>query len=339
MTLATADIALRAASVALLLLLAASFIRDFRASVAGRLAVAFALGSAAHAATSAIGAALPISGWHAPLIALSTGNVVVFWLFTRALFDDAFVLRLWYALIWLAVAGFSFVNCLWIARAGSVRLAIVAVNLLALGFIVLAVGQMILSWSADLVESRRRLRIFIVSAAALYGGMNAILQIAGTGSGEAPVANTVNAAVLLLIVATISIAMMQVTARDLFPAASDISVAANPPASLWRRLLDQSRRQFWRKVPRRTWLAARCLLCQGHDRAVCDHHSVAATRHRALRRHAELATRCRWRLTARQRRGRGNRQRQPGEQGLIGDRRRHPAVRLGPFPFCISDRI
>jgi len=231
MTLATADIALRAASVALLLLLAASFIRDFRASVVGRLAVAFALGSAAHAATSAIGAASPISGWHAPLIALSTGNVVVFWLFTRALFNDAFVLRWWHASIWLAVAGFSFVNCLWIARAGSVRLAIVAVNLLALGFIVLAVGQMIVSWSADLVESRRRLRIFIVSAAALYGGMNAILQIVGTGSGEAPVANAVNAAVLLLIVATISSAMMQVTAQELFPAASDISLSAKPPAS------------------------------------------------------------------------------------------------------------
>ena len=181
MTLATTDIALRAATIALLLLLAASFIRDFGNSLAGRLATAFALGSAAHAATSAIGAASPISAWHAPLIALSTGNVVVFWLFTRALFDDAFVLRWRHALVWLAVAAFSFVNCLWIAPSGNARLAIVAVNLLALGFIMLAVGQMIASWSADLVESRRRLRVFIVTAAALYGGMNAVLQIAEIG--------------------------------------------------------------------------------------------------------------------------------------------------------------
>jgi AraC-like DNA-binding protein len=217
MTLATADIALRAATIALLLLLAASFIRDFGNSLAGRLATAFALGSAAHAATSAVGAASPISAWHAPLIALSTGNVVVFWLFTRALFDDAFVLRWGHALVWLAVAAFSFVNCLGIAPSGNARLAIVAVNLLALGFIMLAVGQMIASWSADLVESRRRLRVFIVTAAALYGGMNAILQIAKSGSGEAALANTLNAAVLLLVVAAISVAMTQVTARDLFP--------------------------------------------------------------------------------------------------------------------------
>src|SRR5262249_8173598 len=155
MTLASIDIALRAATIALLLLLAASFVRDFRKSQAGRLAIALALGSAAHAATSGIGVMPPISVWHAPLIALSTGNVVVLWLFTRALFDDGFVLRWPHALMWLAVASFSLANCLWIAPAGSAHLAIVAVNLLALGFIVLAIRRMVVSWSADLVESRR----------------------------------------------------------------------------------------------------------------------------------------------------------------------------------------
>ena len=112
MPLAVLDIALRAGTVALLLVLAASLFRDFRDVVAGRLAVALALGSAAHAVTSAIGPPSPVSIWHAPLIALSTGNVVVFWLFTRALFDDAFTPRWWHALVWAAVAAFSFVNCM-----------------------------------------------------------------------------------------------------------------------------------------------------------------------------------------------------------------------------------
>src|SRR5260370_642615 len=84
--------------------LAASLFRGFGTVVAGRLAAAFALGSAAHAVSYSIGAASPVSAWHAPLIALSTGNVVVFWLFTRALFDDAFKLRAWHALAWVAVA-------------------------------------------------------------------------------------------------------------------------------------------------------------------------------------------------------------------------------------------
>src|SRR5712672_210549 len=177
MSLSTLDLALRAGTTALLLVLAASLFRDFRGAVAGRLAAAFALGSAAHAVSYSIGATSPVSIGHAPLIALSTGNVVVFWLFTRALFDDAFKLRLWHGLVWAAVAAFSFVNCMWIAPAGDPRPSIIAVNLLALGFIGLAVGQMLSSWSTDLVDGRRRLRIFIVAAIALYGGLNAILQM------------------------------------------------------------------------------------------------------------------------------------------------------------------
>jgi AraC-like DNA-binding protein len=215
----------------LLLVLAASLFRDFRGAVAGRLAVAFALGSAAHAVTQGIGATSPVSIWHAPLIALSTGNIVVFWLFTRALFDDAFEMRWWHALVWAAVAGFSFINCAWIAPAsGNARFSIIAINLLVLGFIALAVGQTIASWSADLVEGRRRLRVFIVSAAALYGGINAVLQVLVSGREAADVANTANAALLAGIVAAICYSMMRVAAVDLFPVAPVVTAVANVPA-------------------------------------------------------------------------------------------------------------
>src|SRR5580765_7760140 len=146
MLLSTLDIALRGATVALLLVLAASLFRGFGTVLAGRLATAFALGSIAHAVTYSIGATAPVSIWHAPVIALSTGNVVVFWLFTRALFDETFKLRWWHGLVWAAVAAFSFVNCMWIAPVSSARVSIVALNLLALGFVALAVAQTIASW-------------------------------------------------------------------------------------------------------------------------------------------------------------------------------------------------
>jgi AraC-like DNA-binding protein len=220
MSLPLIDLALRAAAIAILLVLAVSLLRDVRQSVAGRLGVAFALGSVAHAAASGIGAALPVSAWHALVIALSTGNVVVFWLFTCAMFDDTFRLRPWHGLVWLAVAAFSFVNCMWIAPGGHVRLSIVAVNLLALGFIGLAMAQMIASWSADLVEGRRRLRVFIVSAAALYGGVTAVTQIWAPQGDAAAVATSANAAMFTLVVAAIAVAMMQVAPADLFPAPS-----------------------------------------------------------------------------------------------------------------------
>src|SRR3954453_13359173 len=108
----TLDIALRGATVALLLVLAASLFRGFGTVLAGRLAAAFALGSAAHAVTYSIGSTAPVSIGHAPLIALSTGNIVVFWLFTRALFDETFKVRRWQVLVWAAVATLSFVNCI-----------------------------------------------------------------------------------------------------------------------------------------------------------------------------------------------------------------------------------
>ena len=231
MLISTLDLALRAGTTALLLVLAASLFRDFRGAVAGRLAVAFALGSAAHAVTYGIGATSPVSIGHAPLIALSTGNIVVFWLFSRALFDDAFKMRWWHALVWAVVAGFSFINCAWIAPAsGNARFSIIAINLLVLGFIALAVGQTIASWSADLVEGRRRLRVFIVSAAALYGGINAVLQILVSGREAADVANTANAALLAGIVAAICYSMTRVAAVDLFPVAPVVTAVANVPA-------------------------------------------------------------------------------------------------------------
>ena len=238
MPLATTDLALRAASVALLLVLAASLFRDFRHVVAGRLAIAFALGSAAHAATSWIGIASPVSAWHAPLIALSTGNVVVFWLFCRTLFDDAFRLRWWHGAIWLAVAVFSFVNCMWIAPAGNARAAITAVNVIALGFIILAVAQTVRSWSADLVEGRRNLRIFIVVATALYGGLNAATQMLVLRGDAAEIANVANSALLACIVAMITCAMMQMTARDLFPVASEAPAKVPAVDAAEQKLVD-----------------------------------------------------------------------------------------------------
>ena len=67
MMLPTIDIALRGATVALLLVLAASLFRGFGTVLAGRLAAAFALGSAAHAVTASIGATSQVTAVHAPM--------------------------------------------------------------------------------------------------------------------------------------------------------------------------------------------------------------------------------------------------------------------------------
>lgn len=103
MLLTNLDLAFRAASVALLLMLAVSLLQDFRKVLAARLGAAFALGSVAHVVSYSLDVTSRIPLWHAPLIALSTGTIVVFWLFTRSLFDDEFRLRWWHGWVWALV--------------------------------------------------------------------------------------------------------------------------------------------------------------------------------------------------------------------------------------------
>src|SRR6266852_4266315 len=180
------DLILAAGTTTLLVLLAALLFRDFRAVAAGRLAIAFALGSAAHALAATSGCGPPVTPWHAILIAVSTGNVVIFWLFARALFDDAFEVRRWHAAPWAAVVGFSLIN-----------------------FVVLAVRQTIASWSADLVEDRRRLRVFVVVVTAIYAGFNAVLQLFVPAIAAPDVVATANAAILATVVIAIAYSLMR----------------------------------------------------------------------------------------------------------------------------------
>ena len=222
------DLALGAATATLLLLLAALLFRDYRTGAAGRLGTAFALGSAAHAVTATSGFAPPVSAWHAGLIAVSTGNDVVFWLFARALFDDAFELRRWHAAPWLGVVALSLANCLLLVPAQTMdpRIFAVAISAVSLVFVVLAVGQTIASWSADLVEERRRLRVFVVVATAVYAGFNAVVQLFAPVSGSPGILATANAAILAAVVAAIAVSLTRIKGETIFAVAQKPATAA-----------------------------------------------------------------------------------------------------------------
>jgi AraC-like DNA-binding protein len=236
------NLALGAGTTTLLLLLAALLFRDFRAVAAGRLAIAFALGSAAHALTATSGFAPPVTPSHAALIAVSTGNVVVFWLFARALFDDAFQVRRWHAAPWAAVVALSLVNCLVLVPAQILdpRIFAIAISAISLGFVGLAVGQTISSWSTDLVEERRRLRVFVVVATAIYAGFNAVMQLF-LPAGSPGVVTSANAAILAAVVIAIAYSLMRFKGETLFAVVerpATAAAASNEPNVLDRRLLD-----------------------------------------------------------------------------------------------------
>ena len=224
------DLALVAGTTTLLFVLAALLLRDFSTVAAGRLAAIFALGSAAHALTATTGFTVPLTPWQAALIAVSTANAVVFWLFARALFDDSFQLRRWHLVPWAAVASLSLVNCLVLAPAQLVhpRIPAIAMTVVSLAFVGLAVGQAIASWSADLVEDRRRLRVFVVVATAIYAAVNAGLQFLGEGAPGT--VSTAHNAILAAVVIALAGSLLRIRGETIFPVA-DTPRAATAPAS------------------------------------------------------------------------------------------------------------
>src|SRR5690348_1208358 len=162
------DLMLRGGACVLLALLAALLLRDHGRVRAARLGALFALGGAAHALDSS-GAVRAWAGQaHVLLLAVSTANNVVFWLFARALFDDDFRPARWHAGLWTGLAASVLVCGLWLKPAGVPQAGPidVALNLASLGFAVAAVAQTLASWRADLVERRRRIRVGLVAASA-----------------------------------------------------------------------------------------------------------------------------------------------------------------------------
>ena len=176
------DAALRGALVTVAGLLALALWQARSTHPVARTGLALMLGAIvqAFAAMPLIEAGVPI-GWQAPLVGISIGNSVLFWLFTQALFDDDFALRPRHAAIWAAVVALGAGFCLSVAAFGPhAGLTVALVRLMRwvpAVFAVLALGGVAAQWRADLVERRRRLRGFILVAGVLYIGTMVVVRL------------------------------------------------------------------------------------------------------------------------------------------------------------------
>lgn len=216
-TLLSIDWALRGATCVLVLLLAGAILRDFGRSTAARLAAAFAMGTAAYAVSSATG--FRPTPWTLPVIALSSGNNVVFWLLASALFDDGFRPRWWHGVLWLVLVVAGAVDCLLGGprQSGPAGLLSLGLVLSSLGFAVLAIGLTVSSWHADLVEGRRRMRLFVVVASSAYIGLTALFQLLGTFRGSDTWGSLIGACGLLAIAGVVAWSLLRVgRAQSLF---------------------------------------------------------------------------------------------------------------------------
>lgn len=227
------DAALRGTLLALLVLLAATLWRDRPGHAAARAAIVMCLGLCVQVVSSTplFEASLPLL-WQAPWIAVSVGNAVLFWIFVQALFDDEFAFTPLHGAAWLAAAVVSVFNCVAAADPGS-PLAAVTLGLqrsVPLLFAVLAATAAAAHWRDDLVEERRRVRVFIVVAGVAYTLAMLVARLASPRGRLSGVTSLVDVVALGVIVAVMAWRLLRVGGSDLFPSAQRIVLAPGAAA-------------------------------------------------------------------------------------------------------------
>ena len=226
------DSGLRGALLALLLLLVANLLRLQSRAPLEQVGLAQTLGLVVQVLSSAPLVELsPLVWWKAPLVGISMGNSVLFWLFTRALCDDDFRTAHRHAATWAAVVAAGTLNLAlmvpWCAAGGPGWASAIsqAVFSLPLVFGLLAVRVAARHWRDDLVERRRWLRAVIVVGGCAYT-LGMVLARRSTEDGRlTPGLAAVDAAALLFIVA--AAAWMQ-----LRPTRGELVAAPAPPREL-----------------------------------------------------------------------------------------------------------
>jgi len=224
---ASVDWALRGGTCALVLLIAGALLRDHGRLMAARLAALFALGTGAYAITSAAGFSPQLGVWAIALLALSAGNNVVFWALSASLFDDGFRLRWWHAALWLLLVVAGTLACFL-----SVPALGLVLTLSSFAFAALAMAQALTSWRADLVEGRRRLRLFVVGASSLYIGLDAATRLLGVPRSAPEGASLAGGAGLLAIAGVVAWSLLRVgTNQSLFARLADAPQPIEEPAA------------------------------------------------------------------------------------------------------------
>ena len=195
------NLGVRGAAVGISLLIAGLMLRDRGDSTLGRLGAALLVGAAASAIISAPTFPRPWQWWSLFLLALSSGAIVVFWLWARAAFDDDFVLRRWHGALWAVIVGLQILVAGWTVKWPGLGLAIDrALSVTYVGLALLAAAHVLATWRADLVAKRRRLRAVVLIGTATYIGANAFLNLSSPSASVLSQLNLADAVCLCMLV-------------------------------------------------------------------------------------------------------------------------------------------
>jgi AraC-like DNA-binding protein len=162
--MSTLEAALRGGAVVVLLLRVAVLTGNARSSQVSRYSALLLASIAAYIVDSAPGFGALDLRLRAPIHFMSLGTPAAFWIAMGAIFVDEFRLRWYHALAWLALVALGAVDMF--SHPMSID---VARSALALSLMLLGIWQALAGRAADLVEGRRRLRIWYAIVTALYG--------------------------------------------------------------------------------------------------------------------------------------------------------------------------
>jgi AraC-like DNA-binding protein len=185
---------LRSGAIALLLLLAITAWRDMRDEPAAKLTVLLDLCAVAYLIESAPALAFVNPPWLIPIRLLSMATPAVFLQWATASFDDFYRPRWWRWLpfgVMLAIAAWAVLSDGWLAYR--------AARIAALALVAAGMWQTLAGREADLVESRRRMRLVWAIAAGVW--IAALTILSATASHPVRVAAGVVAAGGILLLA------------------------------------------------------------------------------------------------------------------------------------------
>jgi AraC-like DNA-binding protein len=169
------ELALRSATVAVLVLTGVIILRDRRHRESGGLGGLLALSVAADCLVSIAG--LHAFPWLWPLQLVAMGTPAMLWIWAGAVFDD-------YRPSWRAALAWAILPAVWGVGLFAWRPWVgTAANAVALLFVLLAAWRIVAGLRGDLVERRRRLRPLLAVLAVLYAGGVVLMNTLG---GERP---------------------------------------------------------------------------------------------------------------------------------------------------------
>ena len=203
------DGALRGGAGTLFLLLAAFFIRDWRASQTARIGAVLTVGAFCYIVLVTLDSAGPISWRRLPFHLMSLSTPGLFWLFSMSWFDDDFRLRPWHfaVILMLVTSGFT-ANYLYATGGNPFFLLAVTWRAMSIILVLAAIVTALRGRNGDLVEARRRARLALSLMIALVIMWIVLAELPLSGWPPPVGWRVMNAASLFLLAATLALTIL-----------------------------------------------------------------------------------------------------------------------------------